>query len=273
MRSAIAIAALASVVAAAPSNQYGAPAPPVYGASSSAPAPSSSPAVYQPPVYGAPSSSSAPVYGAPSSSAPVYGASSSTPCPSSSATPSKSAPVYSHPAVSSPAVSSKAYVTKTVYSTSLVTVTSCAEYVKDCPAKSTIVVTSKVPVSTTVCPEDYTPIYTPPAKPSKPVEDKPKYTPPVVVVPSSSCSESVIVTVTLPSKPAHPVYPTGSPYYPAPPAQGTGKYVPAPPAQGTAAPTASYVKPSAPAYFTGAASHAKVGGFVAGVGAFAAFFL
>jgi len=264
MRSAIAIAALASVVAAAPSNQYGEyPAPPVYGASSTPAAPSSTPAVY-PPVYGA--SSSVPVYGA-SSSAPVYGHSSSAPVYGhsssvSSSTPcaSSSAPVYT-PIVSSKPVT-KPYVTKTVYSTSLVTVTSCAAYVEHCPASSTVVVTSKIPISTTVCPEDYTPIYTPPAKPTKPV-----------VVASSSCAESVIVTVTLPSKPAHPVYPSGTPYYPAPPAQGTGKYVPAPPAQGTAAPTASYVKPSSPAYFTGAASHAKVGGFVAGVGAFAAFFL
>jgi hypothetical protein len=37
--------------------------------------------------------------------------------------------------------------------------------------------------------------------------------------------------------------------------------------------TGGYVKPSTPAEFTGAASALNVGGFVAGVGAFAAFFL
>jgi len=269
MRSTIAIAAIAGVAAAAPN--YG-PPPPVYGEKpSSTPVVSSTPA-YTPPGYGemtssTPAASSTPaytppVYGVPSSSAPVYGVSSSvayTPKPSSSVP----------------------YVTKTVYSTSLVTVTSCGAYVEKCPASSTIVSTVKVPVSTTVCPEDEYPEYTPGPKPSKPVHEKPskpvvtvvyppKETPKVPVKESTTCSESVIVTVTLPSKPVHPVYPTGpAPHYPAPPV-GTGAYVP--PAQGTAAPS-GYVKPSAPAYFTGAASHANIGGFVAGVGAFAAFFL
>jgi hypothetical protein len=65
-------------------------------------------------------------------------------------------------------------------------------------------------------------------------------------------------------------YPVPSSVAPYPVPSGTG--YPAPPA-GTASSTGGYVKPSAPPEFTGAASHAQIGGFVAGVGAFAAFFL
>jgi hypothetical protein len=85
----------------------------------------------------------------------------------------------------------------------------------------------------------------------------------------------------VPSVPAGSVG-TGAPY-PSAPAGGApypsvavpvGTGAGAPPAAGTGAPT-GYMppSPSSPSEFTGAASALNVGGFVAGVGAFAAFFL
>ncbi|KAI9890700.1 MAG: hypothetical protein M1814_003769 [Vezdaea aestivalis] len=53
-------------------------------------------------------------------------------------------------------------VTATIYSTQLVTVTSCAPTVTYCPAHSTAVVTSVVAVSTTVCPASEASKYTSP---------------------------------------------------------------------------------------------------------------
>ena len=44
------------------------------------------------------------------------------------------------------------YSTSTIYSTSEVTITSCAASVTNCPASSTVIVTSVIAVSTTVCP-------------------------------------------------------------------------------------------------------------------------
>lgn len=111
---------------------------------------------------------------------------------------------------------------------------------------------------------------------------------------SEECSAIVTVTatVTLPYGQHTPVAPgttaTEAPYpttevspelptgtgYPAPPAAGTGyPVVPAP--SGTGAPAPSGTGAYNPGYpeFTGAASSLNIGGFVAGVGAFAAFFL
>lgn len=42
--------------------------------------------------------------------------------------------------------------TSTVYSTTVKTVTSCAATVTNCPAHSTVVVTETIPISTTICP-------------------------------------------------------------------------------------------------------------------------
>ncbi|KAF3492259.1 extracellular serine-threonine rich protein [Arthroderma uncinatum] len=42
--------------------------------------------------------------------------------------------------------------TSTVYSTSEITITSCGPEVTNCPASSTVVVTTEIPVSTTICP-------------------------------------------------------------------------------------------------------------------------
>jgi hypothetical protein len=190
-----------------------------------------------------PASSSAAGYYPASSSVEVY-PSSSTPCPESST----AAPVY-------PTVYPSGYVTKTIYSTSVHTVTSCAEYVTDCPAHSTIMYTTLIPVTTTVCPESETPVYTPyPSSTAKGYHSYPAET-------SAPCSSTSTVTVTIPYSSGAPYYPvgTGAPHYP--------------PVVGTAS-SSGYMKPSAyPPAFTGAASHAKVGGFVAGVGAFAALFL
>ncbi|EMD58807.1 hypothetical protein COCSADRAFT_30964 [Bipolaris sorokiniana ND90Pr] len=117
----------------------------------------------------------------------------------------------------------------------------------------------------------------------------PAETPKVPSPDTTSCLSSTTITVTVP-------YPTGtgvppSPYVPGKPSVPAAPYpskpvggapypsVPAgtgvPPAAGTGYPTKTggYVKPSSPPEFTGAASALNVGGFVAGVGAFAAFFL
>ncbi|KAF2463252.1 uncharacterized protein BDR25DRAFT_347319 [Lindgomyces ingoldianus] len=232
MRS-FAAAAIVGLAAAVPHYGYGYPEE------------SSSVPVYSTPVYSTPEG-----YPTPSSTAEGY------PVPSSSAEeyptyPSSTAEEYPTYPSSTPVP----YVTKTVYQTSLYTVTSCAEYVTNCPAHSTIVYTSIIPAYTTVCPESEIPIYTPPAKPSSTVEAYPTYP----VETSAPCSTTSTVTVTIPYSSAAPYYPTGTgaPYYP----------------PGTAS-SSGYVKPSSyPPTFTGAASHAQVGSFVAGVGAIAALFL
>jgi CFEM domain len=53
---------------------------------------------------------------------------------------------------SSSSKSSTAYTTSTVYSTQTKTITSCAPTVTNCPAHSTVVVTSVIAISTTICP-------------------------------------------------------------------------------------------------------------------------
>ncbi|PGH07111.1 hypothetical protein AJ80_08048 [Polytolypa hystricis UAMH7299] len=57
------------------------------------------------------------------------------------------------------------YTTSTIYTTEVETITSCAPEVPSCPADSTVVVTSTIPISTTVCPvtETSPPEQTPPA--------------------------------------------------------------------------------------------------------------
>jgi len=86
-----------------------------------------------------------------------------TPASSSEASPettSSSPPAESSPAESSPATTAPAVpTTLTYYSTSAVTITSCAPDVTDCPASSTVV--SSVPVS-------YTVVETPSSSPTSP---------------------------------------------------------------------------------------------------------
>ncbi|KAB8078933.1 hypothetical protein BDV29DRAFT_165557 [Aspergillus leporis] len=95
------------------------------------------------------------------------------PSPSKTPNPSKtghsSTPVVPIPsssgAVTSPTPSTPVKMTtSTVYTTSLVTITSCAPTVTNCPGDSTTVVTSTIAVSTTVCP------VTPTDTPGKPTE-------------------------------------------------------------------------------------------------------
>jgi len=203
-----------------PAEVYSTPAP------YSAPAPYSTPAPYSAP---APYTTAAPAY---------------TPAPYSSA----GAAGYN---VSVP------MTTKTIYSTSLITVTSCAEYVTNCPAKSTVVVTSVVPISTTVCPveSEYAS--------SSYVEESSSEVYPVSSVAETPCSTSTTVTVTV--KSGTTPYPVGTGVVPYP----SGKSV----IYGTAS-SSGYVKPSAyPPTFTGAASHANAGVAAVGLGAIAALFL
>jgi hypothetical protein len=78
----------------------------------------------------------APVYEVPGVSAPA----SSAAVASSAAPVTSEAPVYSEPAE------------HTEYSTQLVTITSCAPDVPDCPAASTVVSSSLIPLTTsTIC--------------------------------------------------------------------------------------------------------------------------
>ncbi|KAF1924742.1 uncharacterized protein M421DRAFT_8601 [Didymella exigua CBS 183.55] len=99
------------------------------------------------------------------------------------------------------------------------------------------------------------------------------------------CSAPVTVTVTetisvgihTPSAPASLAvtapapYPTGSVVVP--PVAPTGASTPLASEVGTVAPSGTGAYSAPVSEFTGAASHAKVGGFVAGVGAVAALFL
>lgn len=96
------------------------------------------------------------------------------------------------------------------------------------------------------------------------------------VVPGTTATEAPYPTTEV-----SPELPTGT-GYPAPPAAGTGYPAPPPAAgtgypipSGTGAPAPSGTGVYTPGYpeFTGAASSLNVGGFVAGVGAFAALFL
>ncbi|KAK5107644.1 hypothetical protein LTR62_000925 [Meristemomyces frigidus] len=63
---------------------------------------------------------------------------------------SSSATVTSSASPSTPTTTQM--TTSTVYTTTLITVTSCAATVTNCPAHSTVVITSTVPAYTTVCP-------------------------------------------------------------------------------------------------------------------------
>jgi len=179
----------------------------------------------------------------------------STPAPYSVPAPyTTAAPAYTPAPYSSVGYNvSVPMTTKTIYSTSLITVTSCAEYVTNCPAKSTVVLTSVVPISTTVCP-----VETPYA------EESSSEVYPVSSYAETPCSTSTTVTVT--------VSPPTTPY-----ATGTG-VVPYPPGKsaiwGTASSSGYVAKPSAyPPTFTGAASHANAGMAAVGLGAIAALFL
>jgi len=185
----------------------------------------------------------------------------STPAPYSVPAPyTTAAPAYTPAPYSSAAAYnvSVPLTTKTIYSTSLITVTSCAAYVTNCPAKSTVVITSVVPISTTVCPveSEYAS--------SSYAEESSVEVYPVSSAAETPCSTSTTVTVTV--SPATTPYATGTGVVPYP----SGKSA----IWGTASSSGYATKPSAyPPTFTGAASHANAGMAAVGFGAIAALFL
>jgi hypothetical protein len=174
--------------------------------------------------------------------------------------PAASMPAGSIPVASSPAGSSEASPETTsaaviipstmfYYSTAVVTVTSCAEGVENCPSKSTIVKTSVVPTAfsvTSVVSSSWTPIeYTSPAA-GVPEVSAPAMSAPAPVVPTSApfaVSNSTMMSVG----------PKGTGIV------GTGS--------GSKA-TSTY----SPSQYTGAANKVGAAG-LAGVAAFAAFLL
>ncbi|KAI9789880.1 MAG: hypothetical protein M1833_002146 [Piccolia ochrophora] len=105
--------------------------------------------------------------------------SSSTPSSPEEKTSSESKPAESSPSSTpSPTPSTTSYTTSTIYTTTEITVTSCAPTIKDCPA-SGAVVTSTIAVSTTVCPVTDAPA------PSAPPADSPAPPAPSADVPVS----------------------------------------------------------------------------------------
>ncbi|THX40697.1 hypothetical protein D6D10_03294 [Aureobasidium pullulans] len=194
------------------------------------------------------SAASSPAGSAPAGSAPAGSA------------PAGSAPAGSSPAGSSPVspetTSAPATVPSTMfyYSTAVVTVTSCAEGVENCPARSTVVKTSVVPTGyavTSVISSAWTPeAYTSPSagvpENSAPVASVPVSSAPVAAVPTTApfaVNNSTMMSVG----------PTGTGMV------GTGS--------GSKA-TSTF----SPSQYTGAANKAGVAG-LAGVAAFAAFLL
>ncbi|WYZ40749.1 hypothetical protein EsH8_IV_001090 [Colletotrichum jinshuiense] len=85
--------------------------------------------------------------------------------------------------------------TSTIYTTKISTVTSCAPEVTNCPAGSTVVVTKTEAISTTVCPVTET-------------EVKPTATAPVVVVPPPTGHNGTVPAVPTKSEAVPPVKPT-----------------------------------------------------------------
>ncbi|THX86069.1 hypothetical protein D6D05_02617 [Aureobasidium pullulans] len=199
------------------------------------------------------SAASSPAGSAPAGSAPAGSA------PAGSA-PAGSALASSAPAASSPVspetTSAPVTVPSTMfyYSTAVVTVTSCAEGVENCPARSTVVKTSVVPTGyavTSVISSAWTPeAYTSPSagvpENSAPVASVPVSSAPVAAVPTTApfaVNNSTMMSVG----------PTGTGMV------GTGS--------GSKA-TSTF----SPSQYTGAANKAGVAG-LAGVAAFAAFLL
>ncbi|KAG9889834.1 hypothetical protein KCU94_g15464, partial [Aureobasidium melanogenum] len=192
--------------------------------------------------------SSVPAASSPAASSPAG----SVPAASS---PAGSAPVVSSAAGSSPVspetTSAPVTIPSTMfyYSTAVVTVTSCAEGVQNCPASSTVVMTSVVPTAysvTSIISSSWTPIeYTSPAA-GVPQESAPAVSAPAPIVPTSApfgVSNSTMMSVG----------PKGTG------AVGTGS--------GSKA-TSTY----SPSQYTGAANKVGAAG-LAGVAAFAAFLL
>ncbi|THY52124.1 hypothetical protein D6C99_04238 [Aureobasidium pullulans] len=194
------------------------------------------------------SAASSPAGSAPAGSAPAGSA------------PAGSAPAGSSPAGSSPVspetTSAPVTVPSTMfyYSTAVVTVTSCAEGVENCPARSTVVKTSVVPTGYAVT-SVISSAWTPEAY-SSPSAGVPENSAPVASVPVSSAPVAAVPTTApfaVNNSTMMSVGPTGTGMV------GTGS--------GSKA-TSTF----SPSQYTGAANKAGVAG-LAGVAAFAAFLL
>ncbi|OAX84560.1 hypothetical protein ACJ72_01079 [Emergomyces africanus] len=108
------------------------------------------------------------------------------------------------------------YSTSTVFTTTMITVTSCAPQITSCPADSTTIITSTIAISTTICPITITP-----TSPN-----------PIVTVTTSGTPREEFPSFT-------PNYPTGSLPPPTPPP------ITDPPVPGSATPSPSSALPTA----------------------------
>jgi hypothetical protein len=155
------------------------------------------------------------------------------------------------------------YTTSTIYTTKLVTITSCHTTVTNCPAHSTVVVTSTIALSTTVCPvvkpttteeEEYystssaNPVITSTASVTAKAPVTSVYYTPYTVITVSSC----VPTVTYSTVYSAPAIAKPTVAYPPPAKNATTPYAP---------------------YFTGAASSVSGSMAIAGLAALGALFL
>lgn len=115
------------------------------------------------------------------------------------------------------------YTTSTVYSTTEIVVTSCAPTVISCPAESTVVVTSTIALYTTICPVTATesPVETATAYPTETAAPVPAETASpteteaaATAAPTEAAATSAAAVTVAPA-------PTGTPYVPSTPANGT----------------------------------------------------
>ncbi|KAI9861146.1 MAG: hypothetical protein M1824_002644 [Vezdaea acicularis] len=100
------------------------------------------------------------------------------------------------PAPSASSYSNSSMTTSVVYTTTLLTVTSCAATVVSCPASSTVVITSTIAAYTTVCPVTAVPVTTIPV--SVTTLPAPVTTVPVVTVPVITTTPVAPVTTKAP---------------------------------------------------------------------------
>ncbi|KAI9811297.1 MAG: hypothetical protein M1832_000911, partial [Thelocarpon impressellum] len=162
--------------------------------------PSSAPSVYVPPTLPPTSAPTAPPSSFGNSSAP------STTAPGTTA-PGTTAPGTTAPGTTPPVE----LTTSTIFSTSIATVTSCAPTVKDCPAKSTVLVTSTIAVSTTICPVSTPPTGVAPTTPTSIAPTTPTTVAPIYETPKSETPSSNGAGSSLaPSSPTSNSYSSGS---------------------------------------------------------------
>ncbi|EME81302.1 carbohydrate esterase family 5 protein [Pseudocercospora fijiensis CIRAD86] len=188
-------------------------------------------------------------------------------------------------AVSTPAVSSPAPSTITFWSTKEITITSCAETVTDCPARSTVIDTTSIAVSTTIliptasgswATAISTPASSTPASSTTVVNGKP-----AVVAYSTTTSTTTLWN--FPTISIAKTYPVATSYVAsvgwsngtvatgvpsgvaAPSGAGSGSWSSAAPSgTGSGSWSSATASGNTPAAYTGAASNVKAAGWVAG---------